>query len=192
MSKGYKSHTQNPSYQCISLVISQVGQVARLLTRYTDSLAFGICSLHGLSRVAPLVSQVMRSSSWAIFTNLILRVGLDCAFAFDVCVFFFFFCTRLWVCDYCSCTIQWTVAANFDFSNFFSQSVHIVHCSWTHKFHFLATFSLKMGPTVLFTYLKIILLQYFLVFSFSFQFSAVFKWTLNLLQLNLTKYKEIN
>ena len=41
-----------------------------------------------------------------------------------------------------------------------------MHYSWTHKFHFSATFSLKSGPTVLFTYLKIILLQYFLVFSF--------------------------
>ena len=30
-----------------------------------------------------------------------------------------------------------------------------------HKLHFLSTFSLKMGPTVLFTHLKIILLQCF-------------------------------
>ena len=87
-----------------------------------------------------------------------LRVGLDCAFAFAFFLFFFF-CTRLWVCGYCSCIVQWTVAANLDFSIFFSQSVHIVHCLWTHKFQFLATFSLKMGPTVLFTHLKIILLQ---------------------------------
>ena len=41
-----------------------------------------------------------------------------------------------------------------------------MHYSRTHKFHFLATFLLKMGPTVLFTHLKIILLQYFSVFSF--------------------------
>ena len=86
--------------------------------------------------------------------------------AFFFSFFSFFFCTRLWDCGYCSCTVQWTVAAKFDFSIFFSQSVHIVHCSWTHKFHFSVTFSLKSGPTVLFTYLKIILLQYFLVFSF--------------------------
>ena len=39
----------------------------------------------------------------------------------------------------------------------------------THKFHFSATFSLKMGPTVLFTHLKIILLQYFSVSVFNFQ-----------------------
>ena len=39
----------------------------------------------------------------------------------------------------------------------------------THKSHFLVTFSLKLGPTILFTHLKIILLQYFRfsVFSFS-------------------------
>ena len=44
-----------------------------------------------------------------------------------------------------------------------------VHCLWTHKFHFLSIFSLKMSPTVLFTHLKIILLQcfQFSVFSFS-------------------------
>ena len=43
-----------------------------------------------------------------------------------------------------------------------------VHCLRTHKFNFLTTFSLKMSLTVLFTHLKIILLQYFqfLVFSY--------------------------
>ena len=35
----------------------------------------------------------------------------------------------------------------------------------SHKLHFSATFSLKMGPTILFTHLKIILLQYFSVFN---------------------------
>ena len=44
-----------------------------------------------------------------------------------------------------------------------------MHCSRTHKFHFLSIFSLKMGLTTLFTHLKIILLQcfQFSVFSFS-------------------------
>ena len=60
-----------------------------------------------------------------------------------------------------------------------SQSGHIVHYSQTHKFHFSAIFSLKMGLTVLFTHLKIILLQCFSVFSFNFQFSAVSKQTLS-------------
>ena len=36
-----------------------------------------------------------------------------------------------------------------------------MHCSWTHKFHFSVTFSLKISHTVLFTHLKIILLQCF-------------------------------
>ena len=42
-----------------------------------------------------------------------------------------------------------------------------VHCSWIHKFHFSETFLLKMGLTILFTHLKIILLQ-----CFQFQFSV--------------------
>ena len=42
-----------------------------------------------------------------------------------------------------------------------------VHCSRSHKLHFSATFLFKMGPTVLFTHLKIISLQ-----CFQFQFSV--------------------
>ena len=49
----------------------------------------------------------------------------------------------------------------------FSMNSAFVHCSWTHKFHFSATFSLKMGSATLFTHLKIILLQ-----CFQFQFSV--------------------
>ena len=52
----------------------------------------------------------------------------------------------------------WTVAVTFDRSSVNSASVH---CSRTHKFHFLSIFSLKMGLTTLFTHLKIILLQCF-------------------------------
>ena len=40
-------------------------------------------------------------------------------------------------------------------------SVDLVHCSWESQVHNLAKFTLKLGPTALFTYLKIILLQYF-------------------------------
>ena len=36
-----------------------------------------------------------------------------------------------------------------------------VHCSQTHKLQFSTTFSLKIDPTILFTHLKIILLQCF-------------------------------
>ena len=91
-----------------------------------------------------------------------------------VSVFFFFF-TRfhLEYCGYCSLNSNrncWLSDVN---------SAHM-YCSRTHKLHFLSTFSLKMGPTILFTYLKIILLQCFSVFSFSFQFSAVSKRTLRM------------
>ena len=47
-----------------------------------------------------------------------------------------------------------------------------VYYSWTHKLHFLATFLLKMGLMALFTYLKIILVQYF-------QFSVLTKYVLS-------------
>ena len=50
------------------------------------------------------------------------------------------------------------VAALVDFLSVNSASVY---CSQTHKFHFLTTFSSKMGFTALFTHLKIILLQCF-------------------------------
>ena len=76
---------------------------------------------------------------------------------------FFLFSRVLEECGYCSMNSAWTVAANVDFSQW------TVHCSWTYKFHFSTTFSLKMGPMALFTYLKNILLQcfQFSVFSFS-------------------------
>ena len=76
--------------------------------------------------------------------------------------FFFFFFTRFHFCGYCSMNSNcncWLSAVNRAY----------MHCSRTHKLHFLSTFSLKMGPTVLFTHLKIILLQcfQFSVLSFS-------------------------
>ena len=61
---------------------------------------------------------------------------------------------KIWkvkVCDYCLLNINskcWLSAMN---------SARM-HYSRTHKLHFSVTFSLKMGPTVLFTHLKIILL----------------------------------
>ena len=42
--------------------------------------------------------------------------------------------------------------------DFFCVNSVAVHCYRTHKYHFSATFSLKMGHTVLFTHLKFILL----------------------------------
>ena len=61
-------------------------------------------------------------------------------------------------------------------------TVHILftHCSWDPQSLYSEKKILKMGPTVLFIHLKIILLQCFSVFSFSFQFSVVSKRTLSL------------
>ena len=42
-----------------------------------------------------------------------------------------------------------------------------VHCSWDLQTYFSTKFLLKMGPTALFTHLKIILLQYFQFSVFS-------------------------
>ena len=60
----------------------------------------------------------------------------------------------------------------FQSAGFFNRKQCIRVLLWTHKYHFLSIFLLKMGLTILFTHLKIILLQYFLIFSFSFQFSV--------------------
>ena len=61
---------------------------------------------------------------WAILalSSLIpLKLRLDCAENQRVCVFllFFFFLRVFQMCSYCLCTVQWTITANFDFSNFF-------------------------------------------------------------------------
>ena len=122
-----------------------------------------------------------------------IRVCLDSAEMFVSAFFQIFFFTRFR-------TVTATVAAKFDLSKFdlsnHFQPISAHRALFTdpqislfsnffiknesHEFHFSATFSLKMSLTVLFTYLKIILLQYFSVFSFSFQFSAVSKRTLNM------------
>ena len=72
---------------------------------------------------------------------------------------FFFFGARVlpqqWLL-FMYCT--WIVAVTFDQSFMNTASVH---CLWTYKFHFLSIFSLKIGPKVLCTHLKIILLQCF-------------------------------
>ena len=81
-----------------------------------------------------------------------------CVLRFCFCFFFFFFFTRFGKTQllfmYCS------MNSNRKCWLFCSKQC-IMYCSWTHKFHFLATFSLKMSLTVLFTHLKIILLQWF-------------------------------
>ena len=100
-----------------------------------------------------------------IWIQTALGARLDTRLRFDpsaFCVFyfilFFFFFTRFGktrlLFMYCS------INSNRKYW-LFCRKQCIMYCSWTHKFHFLTTFSLKMGPTVLFTHLKIILLHWF-------------------------------
>ena len=52
----------------------------------------------------------------------------------------------------------------YTFKNYFTIVISAISFQFQqnkYKFHFLATFSLKMGPMILFTHLKIILLQWF-------------------------------
>ena len=70
-------------------------------------------------------------------------------FTFAISTFFFFFLRA-------------------DFVDFSTVNSAFMHCSRIHKHHFSVTFSLKMGFTVLFTHLKIILLQCFQFSIFNF------------------------
>ena len=91
-------------------------------------------------------NKCINTSGWIVF-NVEEMIGsfsecLDCAFA-RPCFFFM----------------------RFPFFFFFSKPQLLTkssansaqkYCSRTHKLHFSVTFSLKMGPTILFTHLKII------------------------------------
>ena len=85
----------------------------------------------------------------------------------DGIVFCFFFWWEKWMMRLlCIIGCVWIQLLRFfflkaDFVDFLTVNNVSVHCLWTHKHHFSTTFSLKTGLTVLFTHLKIILLQYF-------------------------------
>jgi len=72
----------------------------------------------------------------------------------------------VWIARPCS-RFQLCAFSNFffffraGFVDFSTVNSVLVHYSRTHKHYFFVTFSLKMGSTVLFTRLKIILLQCF-------------------------------
>ena len=99
-----------------------------------------------------------------------LRVRLDprlLRFTFLHFPFFFFFFSMPFPPTGSTVHVRYmNNSRTFDRSSVNSASVH---CSRTYKFHFLSIFSLKIGPTALFTHLKIILLPcfQFSVFSFS-------------------------
>ena len=91
---------------------------------------------------------------------LILSVCLDWRllyFSFCVFLFVFFFFSRVF-----SSLVATVYVRYMNSSHNFWPVFHIsVYYLQTHKFHFLSIFSLKMGLTVLFTRLKIILIQWF-------------------------------
>ena len=76
----------------------------------------------------------------------------------------------LWRLHFCSSVFSSLFLVQPTFVDFSTVNNASMHSSRTHKFYFLATFLLKMSPMILFTYLKIILLQYF-----QFQFSDLAK-----------------
>ena len=87
----------------------------------------------------------------------VVSVGLDTDENAGVCVFlfFFFFLERpAFLFDFvCQCTVH-----SSKISGGQCTPVGPMHYLGTHKPYFSKTFSLKMGPTALFTHLKIILL----------------------------------
>ena len=124
-----------------------------------------ICFLSG-----PCVSHHMMSGMTKLYDKTIRIFFLKNKHTYSVCldprfpptsafcIFFFFFFMRFgktWLLFmYCLMNSNrkcWL----------FCRKQCIMYCSWTHKFYFFATFSLKMGLTVLFTHLKFILLQWF-------------------------------
>ena len=85
--------------------------------------------------------------------------NIQCLFGFKL----------LWRLRFCSAVFSSFFLVQPAFVDFFTVNSASVHCSRIHKFHFSVTVSLKIGPTILFIHLKIILLQcfQFSVFSFS-------------------------
>ena len=73
-----------------------------------------------------------------------------------ICELRFFFISAAADNSYCSINSSRT----FLLFRLFIVSVGL-YTNGTYKYYFLTTFSLNVGPTILFTHLKIILLQYF-------------------------------
>ena len=95
----------------------------------------------------------------SVWIGIICVCDLSFAFSF---LFFFFFGMRFRK----QISLLWPLFINSSRTIWLFS--HISAHQWvpctvhkTHKPHFLAIFLLKIGPTVLFTHLKIILLQYF-------------------------------
>ena len=84
---------------------------------------------------------------------------LNCVSAFSFFFFFHAFFPQV-------ATVHATVAATFDRSAMNSARMH---CSWTHKFHFLSIFFIKNGSHGTIHIFKNYFATVFSVFSFQFQ-----------------------
>ena len=69
--------------------------------------------------------------------------------------------------------------------------MHLCTIHRSHKLHFSATFLLKIGPTTLFTHLKIIFATVFSVFSFQFQQNKFYPNRPYIINLDLNFYFSI-
>ena len=135
----------------------------------------GICGIHEQCTCALFTKDRVNSCSWKekkkkkkkerkrrhntlkYYPNEhLVRVWITSG-VLSLAFFFFFWHAIQETNSYC----LWIVATLFNFSTLFRISVSPCTVYGTYKSHFSVTFSLKMGFTVLFTHLKIILLQCF-------------------------------
>ena len=129
-------------------------------------------------------SQYLKTWMWVYI--VLVWIALKPALGFASCIFsflfFFFWSVTTGDSGYCLMNSSRT------FFYFFVPLSHqwiLYTVHGTHKYHISATFSLKMDPTILFTHLKIILLQ-----CFQFQFSI--STTISSIQTNpLSQLKKI-
>ena len=123
-------------YMSISLIVDIYIIFVLLIIEHTYSLTLTNDSL---------LNQANWRHRWRLGTNETKRVCVCISFlSFFLFFFFFFFCV---------------LRSAFQLES--GLSVGPVHCSRDPQTSLFSSFSLKMGPTTLFTYLKIILLQYF-------------------------------
>ena len=91
--------------------------------------------------------------------NEVVCIAMNLTSAFCVALSLFFFLVQLQQGTTATVHEQQPHLSYFFVT--FITSVDPQHCAWSHKYHFSAIFSLKLGSTALFTYLKIIWLRCF-------------------------------
>ena len=142
-----------------NLTDSNKMQKLQKLQHYWRNLTNMNAATHIYQRIKPqhlsnfINHSPKREIEWVFGLRLSVCLGWR-LLCFSFCVFFFF--------SHVFSPLAATVYVRYMNSsrNFWPVFVNgtSVHCLRTYKFHFLSIFSLKMGPTALFTHLKIILL----------------------------------